>query len=258
MVKIWAHRGARRQAPENTLAAFQAAVELGADGVELDVQLTADGQLVVFHDERLERLTDGRGLVRDHTLAELKQLRVAGPPVAGADTATIPTLADVFILLAGTGLEINVEIKDAVVFYDHLADQVSQLIDDFELGPYVTLSSFNHCSLAQLRRHGSMARTGVLFTDILYEPWVYGAQLWATALHPHFRYVDYVADLVDSAHAAQLEVNVWTVNQPADIQRMIDLGVDAIITDEPEQALALCHVAQPDVALEFGVSPVGG
>ncbi|MDR1514029.1 MAG: hypothetical protein LBS56_11240, partial [Propionibacteriaceae bacterium] len=129
------------------------------------------------------------------------------------------------------------EIKDSVVPYFGIGDQVSQLIDEFDLGARSTLSSFNHCSLAWLRQNGSMVRTGVLFADVMYEPWHYAAQIWATALHPNLSYVDYVFNLIEEAHAALLDVNVWTVNEPADIDRMIARGVDTIITDCPHLVL---------------------
>jgi glycerophosphoryl diester phosphodiesterase len=236
MVKAWAHRGASGHAPENTLAAFRRAVDLGADGVELDVQLSSDGELVVIHDETLERTTDGHGWVKDHSLAELKALD-ASAGWDGFAGEPLVTLREVFDLLAPTGLEINVEIKDSVIPYFAIGDKVSSLVDEYDLGPRVTLSSFNHCSLAWLRQNGSMVRTGVLFADVLYEPWHYAAQIWATALHPHWRYVDYVFNLIEEAHANLLDVNVWTVNEPDDIRRMVGRGVDAIITNYPERVV---------------------
>jgi glycerophosphoryl diester phosphodiesterase len=238
MVKVWAHRGASGHAPENTLAAFRKAIELGADGIELDVQLSADDELVVIHDETLERTTSGSGWVKDYPLDELRALDASSGQAAFAGER-IPTLREVFELVAPTGLEVNVEIKDSVIPYFAIGDKVSALVDEFDFGSRVTLSSFNHCSLAWLRQNGSMVRTGVLFGDILYEPWTYGAQIWATALHPHFRYVDYVFNLVEEAHPALMDVNVWTVTEPDDIRRMIARGVDAIITNYPERVMEL-------------------
>jgi glycerophosphoryl diester phosphodiesterase len=235
---VWAHRGASGDAPENTLAAFRRAAELGADGVEFDVQLSRDGEIVVIHDETVDRTTNGCGQVVDLTWEELSRLDAA---VGWDDFAPqpIPSLRQVLEALAATELDLNIELKDSVVPYPGLGDKVSRLIDEFDLGHRVTLSSFNHCSLARLRQSGSMLRTGVLFTDILYQPWAYAPQLWATALHPELHYVDYVLDLVQEAHLSHLEVNVWTVNQPAEIERMAARGVDAIITDHPGRARAL-------------------
>jgi glycerophosphoryl diester phosphodiesterase len=236
MVKSWAHRGASGHAPENTLAAFALAVELGADGVELDVQLTSDREMVVIHDETLDRTTSGAGWVKDLTLAEIKALD-ASYGRTGFAGEKVPTLREVFDLLKPTDLTINVEIKDSVIPYFGLGDAVSQLVDEYDLGHRVVLSSFNHCSLAWLRQNGSMVKTGVLFGDVLFEPWNYAAQIWATALHPAYSYADYVFNLVEEAHNALLDVNVWTVNEPEDIERMIDRGVDAIITNYPERVV---------------------
>ncbi|MDR1807162.1 MAG: glycerophosphodiester phosphodiesterase [Propionibacteriaceae bacterium] len=236
MVEAWAHRGASGHAPENTLAAFRRAIDLGADGVELDVQLCGDREMVVIHDETVERTTDGTGWVKDLPFDVIRGFD-ASAGWEGFAGERVPTLREVFELLAPTRLKINVEIKDSVIPYYGLGEKVSELVDEFGLEQRVTLSSFNHCSLAWLRQNGSMVRTGVLFSDVLFEPWNYAAQIWATALHPDFHYVDYVFNLIDEAHIALLDVNVWTVNEPGDIDRMIGRGVDAIITDFPERVL---------------------
>ena len=114
--KVWAHRGASAYAPENTLEAFQLAVEQKADGVELDVQMTKDGKLVVIHDETIDRTSGGHGRVMDYTLAELKEMKFNRTHPEYADAA-IPTLAEVYELLKPVGLEINVEIKTGIIFY---------------------------------------------------------------------------------------------------------------------------------------------
>lgn len=113
--KVWAHRGASAYAPENTLEAFRLGAEQGADGVELDVQLSKDGQLVVIHDETIDRVSDGHGYVRDYTLEELKKFVFNKTHPEYAD-ARIPTLGEVYDLLKPLGLEINVEIKTGIYF----------------------------------------------------------------------------------------------------------------------------------------------
>jgi glycerophosphoryl diester phosphodiesterase len=219
------------------LAAFETALELGADGLELDVQLTADEEVVVIHDETLERTTNGRGWVKDHTLEALRRLDASGGR-DGFAGERLPTLREVLELVAPTEAELNIELKNNVVSYFGLSDKVCHLVDEYGMESRVIVSSFNHCTLAWLRQSGSMVRTGLLFQDVLYEPWTYAAQLWATSLHPHYRYVDYVFNLIDEAHLALLDVNTWTVNEEADIDRVIARGVDGIITDRPELALA--------------------
>jgi glycerophosphoryl diester phosphodiesterase len=236
MTRILAHRGASGCAPENTLAAFELAMQQGADGVELDVQLTQDGHLVVIHDETLDRTTDGSGWVKDHTLAQIKALD-ASQGHSEYPQQRVPTLEEVFNLLSDTGMMINVEIKDSVVAYPGIVEKVLAVIDQRDWEYRVIVSSFNHLTLARIRQIGSLVSTGVLFQDVLYEPWNYAHQIWATALHPHYLYVDGVAGLIDEAHNCLLEVNTWTVNDPADMDRMLARGVDGLITNYPAVAV---------------------
>ena len=116
-IKIYAHRGASAYAPENTLPAFQAAMEQGADGIELDVHLSRDGELVVIHDEELDRTTNGTGLVKDHTLAELKKL-CADNGMSGYGDVRIPTLQEVLELVKPSGMLVNIELKTGILWYE--------------------------------------------------------------------------------------------------------------------------------------------
>ena len=116
-MNVWAHRGASGYAPENTLEAFQLAIEQKADGVELDVQLSKDGVLVVIHDESLDRVSDGRGYVKDYTLQELKSFNFNKMhPEYGI--VRIPTLEEVYALLKNTGLTINTELKNKLLIVE--------------------------------------------------------------------------------------------------------------------------------------------
>ena len=235
MTKVWAHRGASGYAPENTLPAFALAVEQEADGIELDVQLTKDGEIVVIHDETLDRTTSGQGWVKDQTWKEIKRLDASGGQT-GFASATVPTLADVFDLIADTTLTVNIEIKDSLIPYPGIVEKVLDLVGERDWEYRIVISSFNHLTLAHIRQLGSLIYTGVLFGDVLYEPWNYAQQLWATALHPNLAYVDHVPDMVAEAHNCLLEINTWTVNQVDDIDRMIEAGVDGIITNYPDLA----------------------
>jgi len=236
MTKIFAHRGASAYAPENTCAAFNLAREMGADGIELDVQMTKDGEIVVIHDETVDRTTDGTGWVKDLTLDEIKALDAS----MGNETypnEKIPTLDEVFDLLNDSQMMINIEIKDSRVLYPGIDEQVLEMIDKRDWEYRINMSSFNHMTLAHMRQIGSLVYTGVLFQDVLYEPWNYAHQLWATGLHPHYLYVDSVPNLVEESHNSLLEINTWTVNEVADIDRMLARGVDGIITNFPDRAL---------------------
>jgi len=211
--------------------------DLGADGIELDVQMTKDGELVVIHDESVDRTTDGTGMVKDLTLAQIKALTASmGNEIYPGEK--VPTLDEVFDLLGDSQMMINVEIKDSRVPYPGIAEKVLDMVDHRNWEYRVTLSSFNHMTLAHIRQIGSLVYTGVLFQDVLYEPWNYAHQLWATALHPHYQYVDAVPALVDESHNSLLEINVWTVDEPADIERMLSKGVDGIVSNFPDRVLA--------------------
>ena len=156
---VWAHRGASGYAPENTLEAFKKAVEMGADGVELDVQLTKDDQMVVIHDELIDRTSDGRGWVKDMTLEELRKYNYnkTHPEYEHAD---IPTLREVYELLKPTGLTINVELKTGIVFYEELERKVIELTKEMGMEDKVLYSSFNHYTCVKLHELNPEAYVG--------------------------------------------------------------------------------------------------
>lgn len=235
--RIIAHRGASREAPENTLAAFQAAVAAGAEGIELDVQTTRDGVPVVIHDATLERTTNGRGPVRDTSAAELAALDAGAwfhPPRPGE---RVPTLAAVLALLAPTGLEVHIELKTARVAYPGLVPAVLQAVQAAGLGGRAVLSSFNHQSLLEARRLAPEVACAALLYEVLIEPWRYGAQHGFRALHAQHATID--AELVQGSHAAGLAVRAYTVDDPEEARRLMALGVDGIITNEPGRLLRL-------------------
>ncbi len=235
MTLVWAHRGASAYAPENTLAAFRLALEQGAHGIELDVQLSRDGQIVVIHDERVDRTTDGTGWVADRTLAELQGLDASlGMP--GFAGERIPLLSEVFDLVSDSDCTINVELKNTEVAYPGLEDAVLTLIAERGIEDRILLSSFNHESLLGLRRGGVTMPLGLLTQDILVEPWAYSAALGMQAFHPP-GYAVRSPELVDESHAAGLAVHIWTVDAPADLRRFSDWGVDAVFTNKPDDAL---------------------
>lgn len=166
--KVWAHRGASAYAPENTLEAFLLAAEQGADGVELDVQLTKDGEMVVVHDEEIDRVSDGSGFVKDYTLAELKILNFNKTHPEYQDVK-IPTLREVYEALKPTGMTINVELKTGIFWYKDLEKKVLELTKEMEMEDRVIYSSFNHYSIAKILELDPKASTGILYADIIYD-----------------------------------------------------------------------------------------
>jgi glycerophosphoryl diester phosphodiesterase len=237
MTAVWAHRGASAYAPENTLPAFLLAERMGADGVELDVQLTADGEVVVIHDETMERTTDGTGAVAELTLAELRRVDACNGLGEYAGTV-IPTLAEVFTALAPGRLTINVELKALTEFRPGIEPVVAELIAAHDLADRIVVSSFNHYSLKTLQQLAPTLRLGLLLAENLYLPWEYAAEFGAAAIHPRWEVLR-VPGMVEYARAAGIAVHPWTVNTEADLAWVFGLGVDAVITDHPDRALRI-------------------
>lgn len=235
MTLVWAHRGASAYAPENTVAAFALAVEQGAHGIELDVQLSSDGHLVVIHDEKLNRTTDGSGWVSQHSLAQLKRLNAA-KRWRKFRGERIPLLAEVFDSVADSGCTINVELKNTEVAYPGLEEKVLALIDEFGVADRVWLSTFNHESLHSMRRNGVSMPMGLLSNDLMFEPWKYAAALGTQAFHPAGWAVR-ERRVVDECHDLGLGVHVWTVDDEDELRRMAEWGVDAVFTNRPDVAL---------------------
>ena len=223
-------------APENTLAAFRLAHELGADGIELDVMLTADKQLIVIHDDTVDRTTNGHGKVAEMPLAALRELDAGsyfGEPFRGEK---LPTLAEVYEALGGK-LRINVELKNYAHPLDNLTAHVIRLTEHFHLEDSVLLSSFNplnlsrahllnpHMQLGLLTESGNRQMQGALGRLFPYD-----------ALHPY--YADVTPEMVTRLHALGRQVNTWTVDDPEDLRRMQAYGVDGVICNDPAAARA--------------------
>ena len=231
---VWAHRGASGYAPENTLAAFQKAVDLGSDGVELDIQLTKDDQIVVIHDETIDRTSDGKGWVKDYTLEELRAFNYnrTKPEYKHAD---IPTMREVFELLKPTGLFINIEIKTGVVFYEKIEEKILALTKEMGMEDRVCYSSFNHYTVTRIHELKPDAEVGFLYADGPIDMPSYGVKHGVNALHPALYNLQYDG-FVKECKEKGLKLNVWTVNERPYMEMCCQYGVDAIITNYPDIA----------------------
>ncbi|MFW5713232.1 MAG: glycerophosphodiester phosphodiesterase [Brevefilum sp.] len=223
--KIIAHRGASAQAPENTMSAFQLALDLQADGIELDVMLTADQQVVVIHDDTVDRTTNGTGQVADMTLEEIRQLDAG-------EGEKIPTLSEVLDRFGGKCL-INIELKNYTSIFNRLPVEVSNLLKSHNLVEDILVSSFNPFNLPRVRRRIPDISLGLITQPQQAKRWIWRFFEY-DALHPHFDDVD--AIIVSALHARNREVNVWTVDDPEEINRVVNLDVDGIITNDPKLA----------------------
>lgn len=233
--KVWAHRGASgwdtQYAPENTMPAFEKAAQMGADGIELDVQLARDGEIVICHDERIDRTSDGSGWLKDYTLAELRQFSFSKThPEFGF--VPVPTLEEFFSFMKGTNLTVNIELKTGVIYYDCLEEKVLDLARRMGLEDRIIYSSFNHYSLQKLKQIDPEAQVGLLCGENFIDVPKYPALLDAIAVHPAFRTL--TDDYIDQCHACGLAVHTWTVDVKSDMKHLCDAGVDAFITDCPD------------------------
>lgn len=228
---IIAHRGASCLAPENTLPAFRSAVKFGATMVELDVHQTKDGHVVVIHDERLERTTNGNGFVGNFSLSLLRKLD-AGAWFAGRFAGVrIPTLSEVLSCLPRR-IGINIEVKNNIVDYPDFEQHVLAVLRRFHSLHRVIISSFNWASLEKLHRLEPTLKLGLLFDCFRPDLWPTARLLNVFSLHPAVHLVD--KQFIWQAHCWGYRVFPWVVNDP---QIMIELKaaqVDGIITDCPQ------------------------
>ena len=227
-----AHRGASGTFPENTLSAFRAAIEAGAQMCELDVQLTRDGAIVVIHDDTVDRTCDAVGTVAALTLSELKRFDAGARFQNGRIRGErIPTLDEVFEVTAGR-CGLNIELKAIGV-----EEKVAEIIRRHDAVATSLVTSFDWNSLVEIHKIDPELRFGLLAEQepqLLLET---AAQMKAGSINPRFDMVN--AELCDTAHGLGLQVITWTVNAPDAMRTLIDLGVDGIITNYPERMRAL-------------------
>lgn len=246
---VMAHQGGEDLWPSNTLYAFERAVALGVDVLEMDIHSTADGVLVVIHDGTVDRTTDGSGAVHDLTLAELQHLDAGYRWTAdGGQTFVyrgqgirVPALEELFV--AFPGMPMNIEIKQAE---PSIASSLCHLVREYGMSDRVLVSSFHEHATREFREACPEVATGTTQNEVialfaLSRPFLEG--VWSPAAGamqvPEYRSGIHVLAprLVDAAHKRGLQVHAWTINDEADMRRLIDLGVDGIITDRPDLLL---------------------
>lgn len=242
MMKIWAHRGCSQNYPENTQLAFEKAMELeNLEGIELDVQLTKDGELVVIHDEKVDRTTEGIGFVRDYTLAELKRLHIYA---GGGPVQSILTMDEVFDLTEQrrkAGMKLNIELKTSVYPYPGIEEKLMELVHRKcvpETAGNIVYSSFYALSLEKIRKLEPKAEIGVLDTrasDCLFKAKGCGAD----ALHPFWRSMD-----LPKSRTEEYPVRAWftghlypekPTGRKLDLVALEEQGITDVFLNEPER-----------------------
>lgn len=236
--KVWAHRGASAYAPENTIPAFRMAMEMGADGIELDVHLSSDGKLMVIHDHLVNRTSNGTGRVVDMTCQELKKLDFSYG-MSEYSGARIPTLREVYGLIKGSTMTVNVEVKSDEVIYPGIWDRLISLEREMGMEGRVIYSSFNHYVLQKIRELDPGAEIGLLYANAMVDPWVYAAYLKADAIHPHCKAALMCPGLMEGCAENGIKVNAWAADTEQDMKALIQEGANALITNSPDVALSL-------------------
>ena len=242
MTKIFAHRGASLTFAENTMPAFKAAIELKADGIELDVQKTKDGQIVVTHDENVKRVTGVDQKVVDFNYADLKALNAAAFR-NNDEIAYMPLLEEVLDLIQDTDLDLNIELKNGIVMYPEIEEDTLALVQKYNLEERVIFSCFNHYSIMKLMQLGTKSELAFLYAEGLYEPWKYASTNHVQGLHPFYPNL-ILPEYMENARKEQVKIRPWTVDDPEMMKKMFYIGVDGLITNDPATALAICEQMQ--------------
>ena len=247
MPLVVAHRGSSADYPENTLPAFEAAVREGADVVELDVRITADGVPVVLHDLEVASTTDGGGFVHTMTLAEVKRLDASARSGTEVARSEVPTLREAFEVLAGkVGLDLEIKNMPGEPAFDWpkeaAAEAIVKLLDEFDAHDRSLVSSFNWLSIERVRELDPRVETGFL-TVAAIDP---GAALVYAASRGHRYVLPQVPALLEAgeafvrrAHDQGIRVGTWTADDPELILRLFEMGTDAVATNRPGDAVAI-------------------
>jgi len=238
-----AHRGFSGKYPENTMLAFKKAVEEKCDGIETDLNVTKDGVIVICHDETVDRTTNDKGYIKDYTYKELNKFDAGikfGERFKGEKIVSIDELLD---YMKDKNMLLNLELKNGLVHYEDLEKKIIEKIYEYKLRGNVILSSFNHYSMLKVKQYDETIKTGLLYCANLYNVHEYGKKLKADALHPYYPSV-MNKDIVTQIKESGLTINTYTVNNEEDMEALIDLEIDGIITNHPDK---LNRVLQRDV-----------
>ena len=233
MVEIWGHRGAPHFEPENTMESFETAKSMGVAGLELDIQLSKDGYVVVVHDEKLERTSNGKGFVKDFTLKELKRLNFNKGLKVGK--YSIPTLDEVLAWAKLTSLQVNVEFKTGVIFYAGIEQKAWDIVKKHDMLDRVIWSSFNHYSLQNLQEIDKTVQIALLCGGGIFVTGEQCKYVGAEALHPNIRQLHYPG-IVAECHARGIKVRAWTVDTPEHFALAKNLKADAVFTNRIDLA----------------------
>ena len=236
MTMIFAHRGFSGYYPENTMLAFQKTAEESlADGIELDIQMTKDGELVIMHDETLDRTTNGSGYLKDYTLEKLKTLSVGVNVKGFFPRQTIPTLREYCTWLKTTKLITNIELKTSVFEYKGIEEKLIAMVHEFGLEEQIWYSSFNHYTIAKVKELMPEAKCGLLMDTWLMNVGSYAASQNAATVNA-CSWFCCKEGVAEDLHAHGIKLQAWTPNDADLMKKLVDCGTDVLITNFPDIA----------------------
>jgi len=226
-MKIFAHRGLSSKYPENTVCAFKEALKYDIQGVETDVQLSKDGEMMIFHDEILERTTGCKGFLKDLTFTELRKLNANNGYEGNYPIPTLDEFLDVF--KDYPNVIVNLELKTSVFEYLGIEEKVYECIKCHNMIDQIIISSFNHETLVRMKEIDPNVKTGVLTGDRIFNAEEYCKSLKADFYQPFFAVIK--PERVKLAHDLGIGVNVWTVDEPMYVEMMRQCDVDVVMTN---------------------------
>lgn len=233
--KIFAHRGYSEIYPENTMMAFSKAIEVGADGIETDVQMTKDGVLVLIHDEQIDRTSNGIGLVKDISYSELLNYDFGEWKNRSYSGQRIVTLDEMLKLIKKYDVELNIEIKNNIIKYHGIEDKIIDLIRKYDIENKILISSFNHESIQRIKTLNTEIRCGVLCYSNFIDPHEYVRKLGVDTYHPMYRTLS--TKIIKDLERYNIPIYTYTVDEENDIKRLIEAKVECIITNRVQEAL---------------------
>ena len=234
-MELFAHRGYSAKYPENTMAAFRAAMNFSVDGIELDVHMSKDGHIVVIHDEKVDRTTNGKGYVKEMTAQQLMELDAGSKFNPLFKGEKIPLLEEVIQLIEPTNLKLNIELKSDVFPYYGMDMEVLKLVEKYGMQHRTIISSFDHESLKRIAEVAPHIETAPLFSNIVMEPWAYAKQIRADAIHISGYFM--MRQTAIDALKQGAKVRVYTINEEEHMDRLWNAQVAGFFTDEVEKAV---------------------
>ena len=230
---VLGHRGAMGIAPENTIVGIKIALDIHVDMFEIDVHLSRDKKLIIIHDEKVDRTTDGTGYISNLKSKYIRSLDAGIKFSKKFKGLRVPFLEEVFDLMKNTDARLNLEIKNGPVFYKGIEDHIIELIDSYDYYDRVLVSSFDHHTLKKIKQINKRVDTAILYGSNLYDLEKYIELLEVSAVHPHYFWA--TRDLTKKMHNMDIAVNTWILNEKEDFKKFSRMGIDSIGTNYPDR-----------------------